>query len=501
MPATPIVPPLPTAAARAHREALHREVAQVERLIGPSQVAHLRGAPHTWTEPEFARLWESAARRAPPTAVNNLYVHVPFCKSICAFCNYDRLKPSHPSDLKAWEQRVLTSIERLAPAARGLTVHALYFGGGTPSVLPARVLDRVLTALDDGFAWHRRAGRSIELDPALVNPAKVAVLLDHGFHHFSFGVQTQSATVNAAHNRGAQGPEMVSRCLDLLPGPARATVACDILLGLAGVTPDDTLADLALLLAHPRRPRVDVFHLTPTRSYVDSHFAGSREAARAALARYDDAFDRALADLCRRHRYRMVRGGSHHARTLTPSTGSGLAGPAAARARGQLYMADLRDLAARAARGQPARLRPWRPLAYTQLANGVGAPLNLLGLGPSARSQVFGMASARTLPHAGQPGETTYVGAALTPVDELRSYALFALRDRGRVTDEELHTLLGMTLAEGLPDAVAMWAHEGFIEPEPGGWRWHRGSPEEVARLALWAASEPALRALLEDKR
>lgn len=501
MPAASRVPPLPSPVRLAQRRALHTGVASVERLLGPSQVAALRGTPRTWTEPDFAQVWAEAAASAPTNSVNNLYVHVPFCKSICAFCNYDRLKPSHPDALKRWRDRVMASIEALAPAVRPLSFGALYLGGGTPSVLPARILGEILGALDTQFSWRPQASRALELDPALVNPAKVEVLLKHRFQHYSFGVQTQSAAVNEAHNRGPQGPETIERCLSLLPGPALATVAADILIGLAGVTPEDTLSDLERLLRHPRRPRVDVFHLTPTREYVQSHFGGSREAAQQALAQYDPAFDKRLEALCAKWRYDLGSEGSHHARTLTPRTASWLLGPAHARERARLYRGDLQTLLARRRDGVPLGLRPWQATSYSQLATNVRAPLNLLGLGPSARSQIFGRAAVVGRPHAGETGATTYQGHALTLQDELRSFVLFDLRDRGFLDEGEIRSLFGMALEDAMPEALAVWVDTGLLRRAPGGWTAHRGSPGDLARAALWAVPDAALHDLIESKR
>lgn len=500
MSASSYTPPLPSPSRLAARRALHARVVQVERLIGPSQVAYMRGEPKRWTEAELAVEWRRAAENARPGTHNNVYVHVPFCKSICAFCNYDRLKPSNPAALRAWRDRVLASIGTLAPAVGALEFHSLYFGGGTPSVLPSAILREVFTALDQSFRWHKRASRSIELDPAMMNRSKAEAMLDHGFHHFSFGVQTQSAAVNEAHNRGPQGPEMVARCLDQLPGPWLGTVTADILLGLAGTTPDDTLRDIERLICHPRRPAVDVFHLSPTREYVASHFGGSRAAASAALSRYDADFDARLHALCKTHGYHVLRGGSHHARTLAPRPGGLLRRPDTWRSQASLLRGDLRRVARRVRARRPVHFRRFGRLPYTQLATAVRKPLNLLGLGPSARSQVFGAAAVQTRPHAGHEGPTAYEGHAMSAIDELRTFVIFDIRDEGVVYDADLIKVFGMSLAEALPEALAVWIHDGFAQRVPGGWLFERGRPEEVARAVLWAVSDAALEGLVQRK-
>ncbi len=459
----------------------------------------MRGKPRVWSEAEMAGLWKSAAEASGGRSANHLYVHVPFCKSICAFCNYDRLKPSSADGLREWRDRVLASMRTLGPAVRDLSFHALYFGGGTPSVLPSAILREVFEGLDAQFRWHPFASRSIELDPATVNASKIRAMVDHGFDHFSFGVQTRSAHVNVQHNRGPQGPSTVDRCLDLLPGPLLSTVAVDVLIGLAGVTPDDTLADAEALMLHPRRPRVDLFHLTPTRSYVQSHFGGSRDRASDALARYDDPFRDRLARLAHRCGYALHNADSHHFHTLHPQGRSRYTSVQNLRDLGGQLGRDLQSLAAKYRAGKTLRIRGPRH-GYTQLANTAGRQHNLLGLGPSARSQIFGIASAQTIPAAGQSGRTAYRGATIDPSDELRTFIIFDIRDHAFVDEKRVQKIFNTTFAESFADALSVWLEEGFVQPASNGWRFQRRRPEVLSTLMLWLVPDQILEQVIEDK-
>jgi len=116
------------------RTALHDRFLEVAKVGDASRLSYLHGPESTWTEDQVAAMWERAVRNpiSPMAPLNCVYVHVPFCKSICTFCNYDRLQPSSPLLLKNWLARVLRSIEVIGPAVRPLTFHALYIGGGTP---------------------------------------------------------------------------------------------------------------------------------------------------------------------------------------------------------------------------------------------------------------------------------------------------------------------------------------------------------------------------------
>jgi coproporphyrinogen III oxidase-like Fe-S oxidoreductase len=109
------------------RTALHDRYLDVARVGDASRLAYLHGPEKTWTQEEVAGMWDNALRTplSRMNPLNSLYVHVPFCKSICHFCNYDHLQPSSPLLLKTWLARVLRSIEVIGPKLRPLTFHAL----------------------------------------------------------------------------------------------------------------------------------------------------------------------------------------------------------------------------------------------------------------------------------------------------------------------------------------------------------------------------------------
>ena len=107
---------------------------------------------------------------------------------------------------------------------------------GTPSTLTPRILSRLLEALVNSSTGPYFE-RALNLDPAIMNAEKLAVLSRHGFQNFSFGIQTLNAGVNADHNRGPQSVEMVARRFEELRTAGIQDVAGDILLGSKGPRP------------------------------------------------------------------------------------------------------------------------------------------------------------------------------------------------------------------------------------------------------------------------
>ena len=101
-------PPRVNPAWIAARQALHARFVEVCQPPDASWLGHLGLPERRWSLEDVADLWRGVptqpGRLAP---VNHVYVHVPFCKSICSFCNYERLRPTSPELLRRWRDRVL----------------------------------------------------------------------------------------------------------------------------------------------------------------------------------------------------------------------------------------------------------------------------------------------------------------------------------------------------------------------------------------------------------
>jgi coproporphyrinogen III oxidase-like Fe-S oxidoreductase len=462
------------------RAALHSRYFDVARVGDASRLAYLHGPETVWTEQEVAALWSRAVRTkiSDLEPLNCVYVHVPFCKSICSFCNYDRLQPSSPTLLKTWLARVLQSIEVIAPCVRPLTFHALYIGGGTPSVLPARFLHELLEALDTKLSWHPRAQRKLEFDPAVMNRERLKVLAAHGLKQLSFGIETLDPEINARHNRGRQGIEAIERCFDDLRAVGISDVACDFLLGLEGTTPEGMLAEMETVLRRFRPAWIDVFMLTPTHSYVSGHFGGSWDAFWDHLRRFEAVVPAALPDLAARTGYRLRVGHGHH--MMLERQGSKVL--SALMAVGEKLVAPLWS--------------PRRRYFYTALTTEARRPINVLGLGRSARSIIFGTAAFAARDPGDNPaleGPADYIGNAVDVADEARTFLAHLLRDNDTVSRAEFRQIFGGDVSEVIPTALAGWAKDGTARLEDDVLRFVPQDRLERIRTLFWLVPEEAL--------
>jgi coproporphyrinogen III oxidase-like Fe-S oxidoreductase len=451
------------------RRALHDRYLAVAKVGDASRLAYLHGPEKTWSLDEMAALWEQALRRpiSDMEPLNCVYLHVPFCKSICSFCNYDRLRPSSPSLLKNWLARVTHAVEVIGPAVRPLTFHALYVGGGTPSVLPAAMLHELLEALERNLSFHPQAARRLEFDPAVMNRERMEVLAAHGFRQLSFGIETLDPEINARHNRGRQGIEMIERSFEDLHAVGIGNIACDFLLGLQGTTPAGMLAEIETVLTRFRPAWVDIFMLTPTQAYLTSHFGGSWDAFWKHMNGFETVVPAALPDLAARTGYVIRVGHGHHMMLMRGDASSDGAWSGAP------------DTAPR--------------YSYTALTTEARRPLNLLGLGRSARSVIFGTAAVSARDPEDDPalqGPADFVGHRMDVADEARTFLVHLLRDTNTVDRDEFQRIFGGDMPEIIPGALAGWAREGTARLEDDALRFVPQDRLERVRTLLWLVPE-----------
>lgn len=132
----------------------------------------------------------SSDRRAEtdPFCVHHLYVHIPFCRHKCGYCDFnayagmDRLMPDYVEAL----ERELAWLDATGTAGRLDTV---YFGGGTPSLLPPDLMSRLLGFINAKFDVAAGAEVTLEANPGSTDPERLRAWIDGGVNRLSLGVQ------------------------------------------------------------------------------------------------------------------------------------------------------------------------------------------------------------------------------------------------------------------------------------------------------------------------
>jgi oxygen-independent coproporphyrinogen III oxidase len=184
---------------------------------------------------------------APPLS---LYVHIPFCDSVCYYCACNKIITKHKSrgaEYLHWLEREV-ELHR-AELGSAQPVSQLHLGGGSPTFLSDDELASLMTLLRGAFKLQPQAELSIEVDPRTATPQRLRNLAALGFNRVSFGIQDFDPEVQAAVHR-VQSFEMVQE----LVAEARAlrfeSINADLIYGLPRQTPESfrrTIAQVARL--------------------------------------------------------------------------------------------------------------------------------------------------------------------------------------------------------------------------------------------------------------
>ncbi|MGB3910293.1 MAG: radical SAM family heme chaperone HemW [Pseudolysinimonas sp.] len=216
-----------------------------------------------------------------------VYVHVPFCRVRCGYCDFNTYTASEIRGVKQSDYAG-QAIAEVALAARVLEdadipnrpAATVFFGGGTPTLLPVADLAAMLGAVRDTWGLAPGAEVTTEANPDSVDAASLAALAEAGFTRVSFGMQSAVphvlATLERTHDP-ARIPLVVQWARD-----AGLQVSLDLIYGTPGESLGDWAASLDLALAqHPD-------HLSAYALIVEDGTKLARQIARGEVATPDD---------------------------------------------------------------------------------------------------------------------------------------------------------------------------------------------------------------------
>ncbi|GAA4614036.1 radical SAM family heme chaperone HemW [Actinoallomurus liliacearum] len=183
------------------------------------------------------------------------YVHVPFCVTRCGYCDFNTYTATElrGASREAYADTAIAEI-RLARRVLGdvdLPVQTVFVGGGTPTLLPADDLGRILDAIDKEFGLAAAAEVTTEANPETVDPGYLARLRQVGFTRMSFGMQSAREHVLAVLDR-THTPGRPQQCVRWAREAGFEHVNLDLIYGAPGESDADWQASLdAALEAGP----------------------------------------------------------------------------------------------------------------------------------------------------------------------------------------------------------------------------------------------------------
>jgi oxygen-independent coproporphyrinogen-3 oxidase len=149
--------------------------------------------------PTDGSLPDTALRRFGQNGFS-VYVHVPFCASRCGYCDFNTYTADEAGQ-DGYLDAILRELKLAAGAVPGAPVDTVFFGGGTPTLLPPGDLARILDGID--ATWGLAAGAEVttEANPESVDPASLRALKKAGFTRISLGMQSAAPGVLAILDR------------------------------------------------------------------------------------------------------------------------------------------------------------------------------------------------------------------------------------------------------------------------------------------------------------
>ena len=193
-------------------------------------------------------------QRRAGTAVMGLplsvYVHIPFCQSLCHFCACNKIITRNPERASLYLRYLGREVDLyVARLGTGQAVSQLHLGGGTPTFFTDDDLRALMGMLRRSFNLAPDGEYSIEVDPRTVDPNRLAALADMGFNRLSLGVQDFDAAVQKAVHR-IQETGQVFALVEAARRLKFKSINIDLIYGLPLQTPESferTLAQVKLL--------------------------------------------------------------------------------------------------------------------------------------------------------------------------------------------------------------------------------------------------------------
>jgi oxygen-independent coproporphyrinogen-3 oxidase len=183
-----------------------------------------------------------------------IYVHIPFCSKRCGYCDFNTYTFKELAGgedvVHGYLQAVDTEISLAKNVLGGREVDTIFFGGGTPTMLPARSLVSIIERIRDNFNVAKDAEITTEANPDTVNKEYFENLLQGGFNRISFGVQSVVPRILKLLDRTHRS-EDVAGTIKVAHRSGFTRINADLIYGTPGESIDDWKNSLESVLALP----------------------------------------------------------------------------------------------------------------------------------------------------------------------------------------------------------------------------------------------------------
>ena len=183
-----------------------------------------------------------------------LYIHIPFCRSKCDYCDFYSLA-GREERMDDYQKALMTHMKETAPLTRGWQVDTVYFGGGTPSFYGSRRLKELLRLIGKRFDLAKDAEITVECNPSKDLTGDMEQYAAAGINRVSIGMQSAVDRERFALGRRAGSGE-VARTIAAAKAAGITNISLDVMLGTPKQTPDSLEETFAFIA------RMQVTHIS-----------------------------------------------------------------------------------------------------------------------------------------------------------------------------------------------------------------------------------------------
>ncbi len=189
--------------------------------------------------------------------MSGIYIHVPFCKQKCTYCDFASF-PKEIGKTESYFACLYRELEGRAKQYEGKEFDTVYIGGGTPSVVPAEYIAGAIRQIKKRFKLTKNPEITIELNPGTVDAEKIKTYKSVGINRFSIGLQTGFDDQLKRLNRIHTAKDFLL-CCNLLKGE---NISADVLIGLHDQKAEEVEKTIDLAIAGGVK-HISVYALTP----------------------------------------------------------------------------------------------------------------------------------------------------------------------------------------------------------------------------------------------
>ncbi len=181
-----------------------------------------------------------------------LYVHIPFCKQTCSFCIYNCYKNSPPYTVSTYIDLIINQICNISKTkwVQSAPFNAVYFGGGTPTAIPANDLARIVESIKQNIPLSNTCEITVESTINAITSQLLSTITKAGVNRISLGVQTFDNALRTNLGRESNNETIASK-INLISQSGINNICIDLIYGLPNQTLESWQRDLDLVKQLP----------------------------------------------------------------------------------------------------------------------------------------------------------------------------------------------------------------------------------------------------------